>query len=112
MRVMARIAGRPCTVEMPPGCFAWRSSVARQARRITVSATREWQRATSRRSSGSVATCPVVSKSREDLVNSLGFIGAFFSLDVPASSVLTQRRLGWEPVNPTLLQDLEGSAYF
>jgi nucleoside-diphosphate-sugar epimerase len=41
-----------------------------------------------------------------------GWLGAFFSLDVPASSALTQEQLGWTPVHPGLVEDLEAGHYF
>jgi nucleoside-diphosphate-sugar epimerase len=55
---------------------------------------------------------PVVSKSPEEAANHFGWIGAFAGLDCPASSKLTQQRLGWRPVQPTLLTDLERGSYF
>lgn len=33
-------------------------------------------------------------------------------IDWPASSKLTQERLGWRPTQPSLLADLEGGRYF
>ncbi|WP_285115007.1 SDR family oxidoreductase [Leifsonia sp. fls2-241-R2A-40a] len=41
-----------------------------------------------------------------------GWIGAFFRLDIPASSALTRERFGWEPAGPTLLEDLDAGHYF
>jgi nucleoside-diphosphate-sugar epimerase len=41
-----------------------------------------------------------------------GWLGAFFALDVTASSALTRARHGWTPTQPTLLEDLAGSSYF
>ena len=41
-----------------------------------------------------------------------GWIGAFFGLDAPASSALTQERLGWRPVRTGLIEDLEQGHYF
>jgi nucleoside-diphosphate-sugar epimerase len=55
---------------------------------------------------------PVVSKSPEEAANHFGWIAAFAGLDCPASSKLTQERLGWRPVQPTLLTDLERGSYF
>jgi nucleoside-diphosphate-sugar epimerase len=55
---------------------------------------------------------PVVSKSPEEAANHFGWIGAFAGLDCPASSKLTQERLGWRPAQPTLLTDLERGSYF
>jgi AcrR family transcriptional regulator len=36
-----------------------------------------------------------------------GILGAFFSLDCPASSAQTQKLLGWRPVQLGLIADLE-----
>ena len=55
---------------------------------------------------------PVVSKSPEEAANHFGWIGAFAGIDCPASSKLTQERLGWRPAHPTLLTDLERGSYF
>jgi nucleoside-diphosphate-sugar epimerase len=55
---------------------------------------------------------PVVSKSREDAAPHFGWFAAFAGLDCPASSKLTQERLGWRPVQPSLLTDLERGSYF
>jgi len=55
---------------------------------------------------------PVVSKSSEEAADHFGWIGAFAGIDCPASSKLTQERLGWHPVHPTLLTDLERGSYF
>ena len=55
---------------------------------------------------------PVVSKSPEEAADHFGWIAAFAGLDCPASSTLTQERLGWRPVQPTLLTDLERGSYF
>ena len=55
---------------------------------------------------------PVVSKSGDDVPAHFGFIGAFFGFDVPASSVETQRVLGWTPTQPGLIADLDEGHYF
>jgi nucleoside-diphosphate-sugar epimerase len=55
---------------------------------------------------------PVVSIAPEDAAEHFGWIGAFFALDAPASSTLTQERLGWQPAHPTLIADLEAGHYF
>jgi len=36
----------------------------------------------------------------------------FASIDVPASSALTQKRLGWQPAHPGLIADLDEGHYF
>lgn len=55
---------------------------------------------------------PVVSKSVDEAVHDLGFIGHALAMDGPSSSALTQARLGWHPTQPGLLQDLENGRYF
>ena len=55
---------------------------------------------------------PVVSRSREDAVNHFGWIGHFFGMDGPASSAQTQKQLGWNPTQPGLIADLDGTHYF
>jgi len=55
---------------------------------------------------------PVVSKSADEAPAHFGWIGAFFAWDCPASSALTQDRLGWHPVMPALIPDLEQGHYF
>src|SRR5215472_698953 len=50
---------------------------------------------------------PVVSKSPEEAAAHFGWLGVFAGLDCPASSALTQERLGWRPVETTMLADLE-----
>ncbi len=54
---------------------------------------------------------PVTSITPEDAAAHFGWIGAFFGLDIPASSGLTQQELGWTPTHPGLLQDLEAGYY-
>jgi nucleoside-diphosphate-sugar epimerase len=55
---------------------------------------------------------PVVSISREEADSHFGFLSAFASADNPTSSALTQERLGWRPVHPALIPDLEEGHYF
>jgi nucleoside-diphosphate-sugar epimerase len=55
---------------------------------------------------------PVVSKSREEAADHFGWIAHFFGLDAPASSAQTQERLGWRPVQPGLIADLNAEHYF
>ncbi len=55
---------------------------------------------------------PVVSVKPEDAAEHFGWLGAFFALDAPASSALTQARLGWTPVEIGLMADLEAGHYF
>ncbi|MBM0224590.1 SDR family oxidoreductase [Micromonospora sp. ATA51] len=51
---------------------------------------------------------PTASLRAEDL----GFLGAILAVDQPASSALTRELLGWRPVQPGLIEDLEQGHYF
>lgn len=42
----------------------------------------------------------------------LGFLGALLAVDQPASATLTGELLGWKPVQPGLIEDLEQGHYF
>ncbi len=55
---------------------------------------------------------PAVSKSREEAAAHFGWIAAFFGMDGAASSALTQKRMGWRPVQPGLIADLNARHYF
>jgi nucleoside-diphosphate-sugar epimerase len=55
---------------------------------------------------------PVISKSREEAADHFGWIGLFFGIDGPASSALTHEQLGWRPVQPGLIADLNAEHYF
>jgi len=55
---------------------------------------------------------PVVSKSREEATDHFGWIALFFGMDSPVSSAQTQERLGWRPVQPGLIADLDAGHYF
>ena len=55
---------------------------------------------------------PVVSIAPQDAAEHFGWMGMFFGVDAPASSALTQERLGWRPVRPGLIEDLEQGHYF
>jgi nucleoside-diphosphate-sugar epimerase len=55
---------------------------------------------------------PAVSIAPEDAAEHFGWIGAFFAVDAPASSALTQERIGWTPTHVGLVADLEQGHYF
>jgi nucleoside-diphosphate-sugar epimerase len=55
---------------------------------------------------------PVVSISPEDAGKHFSWLGPFSSKDNPTSSALTRELLGWQPVHPTLIQDLEDGHFF
>src|ERR1700724_2388382 len=50
---------------------------------------------------------PVVSLSQQEAQAHFGWLAMFVSYDMPASSELTRRRLGWRPTGPGLIADLE-----
>jgi nucleoside-diphosphate-sugar epimerase len=54
---------------------------------------------------------PVRAVPADQAINHFGWLGAFFALDIPASSALTRRQLNWKPTGPTLFDDLK-SHYF
>jgi nucleoside-diphosphate-sugar epimerase len=55
---------------------------------------------------------PVVSLAPEEAVNHFGWLAAFVGRDVPASSVHTREKLGWNPTGPGLISDLENMRCF
>lgn len=55
---------------------------------------------------------PLVSKTGDEVAAHFGWIGGFFSYDVPASSIETQKLLGWKPIQPGLIADLDQGHYF
>jgi nucleoside-diphosphate-sugar epimerase len=55
---------------------------------------------------------PVVSLSPEKATAHFGWLAMFAGRDVPASSALTQKRLGWHPTGPGMIADLERMNYF
>ncbi len=54
---------------------------------------------------------PVVSLSPDEASAHFGWLGPFAGWDMPASSALTQQRLGWRPTGPGLIADLERMRY-
>jgi nucleoside-diphosphate-sugar epimerase len=55
---------------------------------------------------------PVVSISPEKAGEHFAWLAHFVGFDVPASSALTQQRLGWRPAGPGLIADLNAMEYF
>jgi nucleoside-diphosphate-sugar epimerase len=55
---------------------------------------------------------PVVSKSPEEAGEHFGWLAHFVAGDIPASSALTQKRLGWRPTGPGLIADLKAMKHF
>jgi nucleoside-diphosphate-sugar epimerase len=54
----------------------------------------------------------VASIAPEEAGEHFGWLAGFLALDVLASSALTRERLGWQPTNPGLIDDLEQGHYF
>jgi nucleoside-diphosphate-sugar epimerase len=55
---------------------------------------------------------PVVSIPTDKAGDHFGWIARFFSLDAQASSAATRQLLGWNPVQPGLIADLDAGHYF
>jgi nucleoside-diphosphate-sugar epimerase len=55
---------------------------------------------------------PVVSKSPEQAAEHFGWFAMFTGIDAPTSSARTRAALGWEPVGPGLIADMDDPAYF
>jgi nucleoside-diphosphate-sugar epimerase len=55
---------------------------------------------------------PVVSKSPEQAAQHFGWLAHFVGVDCPASSKLTEEKLGWQPKQPGIIADLERGTYF
>lgn len=55
---------------------------------------------------------PVQGIGVEEAGKHFGWLAPFTKTDNPASSALTQERLGWKPVHPTLLDDIRKGYYF
>ena len=55
---------------------------------------------------------PVVSKSPEQAAERFSWLAHFVGMDSPASSKLTEEKLGWQPKQPGLIADLERGTYF
>ena len=54
---------------------------------------------------------PIVSMTPEEAAGHFGWLAMFAGLDIVASSAQTQERLGWRPVGPGLIADLEQMRY-
>jgi nucleoside-diphosphate-sugar epimerase len=55
---------------------------------------------------------PVVSISQEEAPAHFGWLAMFAGFDMPASSAITQQRLGWSPTGPGMIADLEQMRWF
>ncbi len=54
---------------------------------------------------------PAVSLPQESAAAHFGWLAMFVGHDMPASSALTQQRLGWRPTGPGLIEDLDRMQY-
>jgi nucleoside-diphosphate-sugar epimerase len=54
---------------------------------------------------------PVTSIDPADVPGHFGWIGTFFGMDLAATSTVTRELLGWEPVGPTLIEDIDAGGY-
>ncbi len=55
---------------------------------------------------------PAVSLAPEEAQAHFGWLGMFAHFDMPASSELTRKWLGWTPTGPGLVHDLKQMQYF
>nr|WP_250808809.1 SDR family oxidoreductase [Neorhizobium tomejilense] len=55
---------------------------------------------------------PVVAKSHDEAAEHFGWFAHFAEIDNRASSVWTREQLGWQPIRPGLIADLDREAYF
>lgn len=55
---------------------------------------------------------PVVSVTSEESAEHFGWLAPFAGLDLQGSSAQTREKLGWNPVGPGLISDLENMQYF
>ncbi len=54
---------------------------------------------------------PTLSLSKEEAADYFGWFAAFATLDLRASGAWTQKRLGWQPAGPGLIDDLSAMNY-
>jgi nucleoside-diphosphate-sugar epimerase len=54
---------------------------------------------------------PVISLSPDEATDHFGWLCMFVSFDMPAASMQTRAKLGWEPKGPSLLSDLKEMDY-
>ncbi len=61
---------------------------------------------------GAHLSVPVTSISADEAEGHFSWLAHFVSVDNPTSSALTREQLGWQPVQPGLIADLEEGHYF
>src|SRR5271170_8088845 len=47
----------------------------------------------------------------DDVPGHFGWIGTFYGMDLAATSTVTRELLGWVPVGPTLIEDIDTGGY-
>ena len=60
---------------------------------------------------GRAAGLPVTSIDPDDVPGHFGWIGTFFAMDLAATSTVTRELLGWVPVGPALIEDIDTGGY-
>ena len=55
---------------------------------------------------------PVAAIAPEDVAGHFTWLASFLGIDAPASSALTRELLGWQPVHPGIIDDLDKGHYF
>ena len=60
---------------------------------------------------GKQLNIPVISIPAAEAADHFGWFAGFAGIDCPASSKITQERVNWHPVQPTLLADMENGVY-
>ena len=54
---------------------------------------------------------PVAAVAPDDVPERFGWLGAFFAMDLTATSAATRELLDWVPAGPTLIEDIDAGAY-
>ena len=109
---MGSTAGPRLTASIPPGCTGWRWRRQTQASRYHAVAEEGVPVRDIAEAIGRGLKVPVVSIAPEEAAEHFGWLAAFVGRDVPASSVHTREKLGWNPTGPGLISDLENMRYF
>jgi nucleoside-diphosphate-sugar epimerase len=60
---------------------------------------------------GRALDLPVASVPADQVVEHFGWLGGFFAADALTSSAATRELLGWTPIGPTLVADIDAGAY-
>lgn len=60
---------------------------------------------------GKSRNVPVVSLTPEEAQGHFGWLAMFVGRDIPASSAITRKALGWEPTGPGMIEDLRNMRY-